>query len=208
MHPTMYKYFQRRFDGSTVGLARQKGRPSTKIFGHETVINHVLVVCKIGYRSHSTRRTQYGPLDGLVHETQYRPLIRYKPQLTTYSRCFSRPVWALRERGRGYCLYSGRHDEERHNHTLEGQQRETCWRVNVTGTYRHTYMYSFINSYFFLGSYIIMQNAFTTQANSTMHHVTLSPRIVIPIVCQCSCVQNCFRRHPSYPHHRTAPPAA
>ena len=58
-------------------------------------------------------------------------------------------------------LYSSRHDEERHNHTLEGQQRNML--QGERNAHIHAYMYSFITSSFFLGSYKIIQNTFTTQ---------------------------------------------
>ena len=59
-------------------------------------------------------------------------------------------------------LYSSRHDDERRNRTLEGQQRNRLQGEHNAHVY--AYMYSFINSSFtFLGSCIIIQNAFTTQ---------------------------------------------
>ena len=70
-------------------------------------------------------------------------------------------------------LYSSRHNEERQNHILEGQQRNML--QGQRNAHIHAYMYSFITS-FFLGSYIIIQNAFTMQPK--LHDACDS-------VCQC-----------------------
>ena len=70
-------------------------------------------------------------------------------------------------------LYSSRHDEERHNHILEGQQRNML--QGERNARIHACMYSFITS-LFLGSYIKTQNAFTTQPK---------PHDACDTVCQC-----------------------
>ena len=90
-------------------------------------------------------------------------------------------------------LYSSRHDEERHNHTPNGQQR------NMLLGERNEHMFLFITIIFCWRLHKEKKNTFTRQ--SKLHDSWGT-------ACHCCVYKTHDRRRRLYLLHRTAPPAA
>ena len=122
-------------------------------------------------QQHSTSRTPGAALGTAVeagkHRGTRRGKVKWRPRRSYFVTPYQKVKLRVRVSPSAYSirLYSSRHDEERHNHTLEGQQRNVL--QGERNGHIHAYMYSFITSPPFLGSYIKIK---------LLHNTTKTPQ--------------------------------